>query len=223
MCVIVLQQVNKKDPGLFTTENTVNRTFARAVIHKKDYSEDMKQESYVTTSHSYGSNIEEVLVDGPPHVDGVIEDEGDSNGEYLFSSALDDPGQRHSDNEATIIEIDIQSETIPQHTAKTTNQLNGKFPDTQLYDESADDDHINSEYFEDREGTSTDRTETKLNRIAKADKEIVALQKDLMIREFELLHERHCLQMAIMKNEMEYKRIEHKKRVEYLDRKLNEN
>lgn len=56
--------------------------------------------------------------------------------------------------------------------------------------------------------------------------EIVKLQKELMIREYESIQEmrreKHSLEMELLRCDLEFKKIEHRKKLECLDKKLKE-
>lgn len=59
-----------------------------------------------------------------------------------------------------------------------------------------------------------------VNRRVDSDREIVALRKQLMIREFELVQQKHRMEMELLKREMEYKKAHHLKVIECLNKQL---
>ncbi|KAG4069679.1 hypothetical protein HA402_014702 [Bradysia odoriphaga] len=84
-------------------------------------------------------------------------------------------------------------------------------------------DHLECEEYDDcPETTCSDDAKTKQS----ISKELMELKKDLMMREFdelqEMRREKHRFEIEILRRELEFKKIEHRKKIELLDKQLRE-
>lgn len=59
-----------------------------------------------------------------------------------------------------------------------------------------------------------------VNRTVDNDREIVALRKKLMMREFELVQQKHLLEIEVLQKDLLYKRAQHQKIIECLNKQL---
>lgn len=83
-------------------------------------------------------------------------------------------------------------------------------------------DNTECEYDECQETTCSDDLKTKNN----SSKEFMELKKELMLREFdelqEMRREKHRFEIEILRRELEFKKIEHRKKIELLDKQLRD-
>lgn len=83
-------------------------------------------------------------------------------------------------------------------------------------------DHIECEDYENCLETCSDDLKSKHN----ISKEVMELKKELMMREFdemqEMRREKHRFEIEILRRELEFKKIEHRKKIELLDKQLRE-
>lgn len=84
-------------------------------------------------------------------------------------------------------------------------------------------DHIECEEYDDcPETISSDDVKASQN----ISKEVMELKKELMLREFdemqEMRREKHRFEIEILRRELEFKKIEHRKKIELLDKQLRE-
>lgn len=59
-----------------------------------------------------------------------------------------------------------------------------------------------------------------INRTVDHNKEIILLRKKLMIREFQLVQQKHQLEIELLQKDLEYKKAQHQKIIECLNKKL---
>lgn len=82
-------------------------------------------------------------------------------------------------------------------------------------------DHI-EEYDDCPDTSCSDDVKTKSN----ISKEVMELKKELLLREFdeiqEMRREKHRFEIEILRRELEFKKIEHRKKIELLDKQLRE-
>lgn len=114
----------------------------------------------------------------------------------------------------------VQSNGLVQNNQSTLTDCNNEY-------RSSDD--IRYKLLIDAATTTTTGTPTTTNTGAyrlNENSEIVKLKKDLMIREHESIQEmrreKHCLEMELLRCDLEFKKIEHRKKLECLDKKLKE-
>lgn len=85
-------------------------------------------------------------------------------------------------------------------------------------------DHIECDEYDDCPETpeTPDEVKSKHN----ISKELMELKKELMLREFdelqEMRREKHRFEIEILRRELEFKKIEHRKKIELLDKQLRE-
>lgn len=83
-------------------------------------------------------------------------------------------------------------------------------------------DNIDCEYDDCPETSCSDDVKMK----SSLDKEVMELKKELMLREFdelqEMRREKHRFEIEILRRELEFKKIEHRKKIELLDKQLKE-
>lgn len=84
-------------------------------------------------------------------------------------------------------------------------------------------DHLECDDYDDcPETPCSDDVKTKQS----INKEVMELKKDLMMREFdeiqEMRREKHRFEIEILRRELEFKKIEHRKKIELLDKQLRE-
>lgn len=118
--------------------------------------------------------------------------------------------------ESIIEQVQIKDTHLNEEEMIYENSLH----DTPLNEPYFNSDAINRRSSDCRSGHS--KFETHFVNTNSTSSEIVKLQKNLMMREFEMLQERHSIEMEILKNELEFKKIEHLKKLKYMDKKLGE-
>lgn len=101
------------------------------------------------------------------------------------------------------------------------NEINHDDPTTNKHhDEKSD--HIDCEYEECPDTSCSEDVKSKSN----LNKEVMELKKELMLREFdelqEMRREKHRFEIEILRRELEFKKIEHRKKIELLDKQLKE-
>lgn len=128
------------------------------------------------------------------------------------------------DNIVQSIDCALRHENSPERVTDITAESH-IHESEMLYDNSLNDHQLNEQYFSSGTTSQDCRSTEKLNShflSPGTSKEIIKLQKTLMMRQFEMLQERHNLEMEILQNELEFKKIEHRKKLELMDKKLTD-